>query len=68
MVGVAGDIKETNPFDEMHWKVQPHAYLPLVQGKDEVGASGPWSCEPLPAGSIRSIARAILWFQRCAMR
>ncbi len=32
IVGVAGNIKETNPFDEMHWKVQPHAYVPLPQG------------------------------------
>ncbi|HVN06558.1 MAG TPA: ABC transporter permease [Bryobacteraceae bacterium] len=32
VVGVAGDIKETNPFDEMHWKVQPHVYVPFAQG------------------------------------
>jgi putative ABC transport system permease protein len=31
VVGVCGDIRETNPFDEMHWKVQPHVYIPLAQ-------------------------------------
>jgi len=33
VTGVAGNIKETNPFDEMHWKVQPHVYLPFAQGE-----------------------------------
>jgi putative ABC transport system permease protein len=37
VVGESGDIKENNVFDEMHWKVQPHAYLPLVQGEAEDG-------------------------------
>ena len=31
VVGVCGNIRETNPFDEMHWKVQPHVYVPLAQ-------------------------------------
>jgi putative ABC transport system permease protein len=31
VVGVAGDIKETNPFDEMHWQVAPHVYVPFTQ-------------------------------------
>ena len=31
IVGEVGDVKETNVFDEMHWKVQPHAYVPLHQ-------------------------------------
>jgi predicted permease len=35
IVGEAGDIKEMNVFDEMHWKVQPHAYWPLRQGEPE---------------------------------
>ncbi|HLY16373.1 MAG TPA: ADOP family duplicated permease [Bryobacteraceae bacterium] len=33
VVGVVGDINETNPFDEMHWKVQPHVYVPLKQSE-----------------------------------
>jgi len=33
VVGVAGDIKETNPFDEMHWQVAPHVYVPFPQGE-----------------------------------
>ncbi|MGA2736941.1 MAG: ABC transporter permease [Bryobacteraceae bacterium] len=33
VVGLIGDIKETNPFDEMHWKVQPHAYVPFAQSE-----------------------------------
>ena len=33
IVGEAGAIKETNVFDEMHWKVPAHAYLPLRQGE-----------------------------------
>jgi predicted permease len=37
IVGEAGDIKETNVFDEMRWKVQPHVYLPLRQGGPEDG-------------------------------
>ena len=37
VVGLAGDIKETNTFDEMHWKVQPHAYLPFPQGEAKGG-------------------------------
>jgi predicted permease len=37
VVGLAGNIKETNPFDEMHWKVQPHVYLPFAQGEGNGG-------------------------------
>jgi putative ABC transport system permease protein len=37
VVGLAGDIKETNVFDEMHWSVQPHVYLPLWQGGAAAG-------------------------------
>ncbi|HUO30059.1 MAG TPA: ADOP family duplicated permease, partial [Bryobacteraceae bacterium] len=37
VVGEAGDIKETNPFDEMHWKVEPHVYVPFVQGRTADG-------------------------------
>jgi putative ABC transport system permease protein len=37
VVGVIGNIKETNPFDEMHWKVQPHVYLPFAQGEPDGG-------------------------------
>jgi predicted permease len=33
VVGVCGDIRERNPFDEMHWKVQPHVYVPLPQSE-----------------------------------
>ena len=33
VVGLSGNIKETNPFDEMHWKVQPHVYLPFPQSE-----------------------------------
>ena len=33
VVGLCGDIRETNPFDEMHWKVQPHVYVPLAQSE-----------------------------------
>jgi putative ABC transport system permease protein len=33
VVGLTGNIKETNPFDEMHWKVQPHVYLPFPQSE-----------------------------------
>jgi putative ABC transport system permease protein len=31
VAGVSGDIRETNPFDEMHWKVEPHVYVPFLQ-------------------------------------
>jgi putative ABC transport system permease protein len=37
VVGVAGNIKETNPFDEMHWKVEPHVYVPFPQGEPNGG-------------------------------
>jgi len=37
VVGLAGDIKETNPFDEMHWKVEPHAYVPFAQSEPNGG-------------------------------
>jgi len=37
VVGVTGNIKETNPFDEMHWKVQPHVYLPFPQSDPRGG-------------------------------
>jgi hypothetical protein len=37
VVGVAGDLKETNPFDEMHWKIQPHVYVPFAQGEPTSG-------------------------------
>jgi putative ABC transport system permease protein len=37
VVGVTGNIKETNPFDEMHWKVQPHVYLPFSQSDPRGG-------------------------------
>jgi putative ABC transport system permease protein len=37
VVGLTGNIKETNPFDEMHWKVQPHVYLPFPQGEPNGG-------------------------------
>ena len=37
VVGLTGNIKETNPFDEMHWKVQPHVYLPFPQGEPDGG-------------------------------
>ena len=33
VAGLVGDIRETNPFDEMHWKVQPHAYVPFLQSE-----------------------------------
>jgi len=33
VVGLTGNIKETNPFDEMHWKVQPHVYVPFPQSE-----------------------------------
>lgn len=37
VVGLAGDIKETNAFDEMHWKVEPHVYVPFPQGEPTAG-------------------------------
>ena len=37
VVGLAGNIKETNPFDEMHWKVQPHVYVPFPQSEPNGG-------------------------------
>ena len=37
VVGLIGNIKETNPFDEMHWKVQPHVYVPFAQGDSSGG-------------------------------
>ena len=37
VVGLTGNIKETNPFDEMHWKVQPHVYVPFPQGEPSAG-------------------------------
>ena len=37
ITGLVGDIRETNPFDEMHWKVQPHAYVPFPQGEQDSG-------------------------------
>jgi putative ABC transport system permease protein len=37
VVGVAGNIRETNPFDEMHWKVQPHVYVPFPQSDPNGG-------------------------------
>jgi putative ABC transport system permease protein len=37
VVGLTGNIKETNPFDEMHWKVQPHVYVPFPQGEPNGG-------------------------------
>jgi predicted permease len=37
VVGLSGNIKETNPFDEMHWKVQPHAYVPFAQSDPSGG-------------------------------
>jgi len=50
VVGLVGNIKETNPFDEMHWKVQPHVYMPFPQSEPNGGrqlvvmmrASGHW--------------------------
>ena len=50
VVGLTGNIKETNPFDEMHWQVQPHVYAPFPQGEANGGrqltmmlrAGGPW--------------------------
>jgi putative ABC transport system permease protein len=50
VVGITGNIKETNPFDEMHWKVQPHVYVPFPQSDPAGGrqltvmlrASGRW--------------------------
>ncbi len=37
VIGVAGNVKETNPFDEMHWKVQPHVYVPFAQAESNGG-------------------------------
>ena len=37
VVGMIGNIKETNPFDEMHWKVQPHVYVPFPQSEPNGG-------------------------------
>jgi putative ABC transport system permease protein len=37
IVGEAADIKETNVFDEMHWKVAPHAYVPSRQASPRDG-------------------------------
>ncbi len=37
VAGLSGDIRETNPFDEMHWKVQPHVYVPFPQGEPSDG-------------------------------
>jgi predicted permease len=37
VVGLIGNIRETNPFDEMHWRVQAHAYLPFAQGEANGG-------------------------------
>jgi len=37
VVGMTGNIKETNPFDEMHWKVQPHVYVPFAQSEPTGG-------------------------------
>jgi putative ABC transport system permease protein len=37
VAGVAGNIKETNPFDEMHWKVEPHVYVPFAQAEPNGG-------------------------------
>ena len=39
VVGLTGNIKETNPFDEMHWKVQAHVYVPFPQGEPDGGRS-----------------------------
>jgi len=37
VVGLTGNIKETNPFDEMHWRVQAHVYVPFAQGEPNAG-------------------------------
>jgi putative ABC transport system permease protein len=37
VVGLTGDIKQANPFDEMHWKVQPHVYVPFPQSEPASG-------------------------------
>jgi len=37
VVGLTANIKETNPFDEMHWKVQPHVYIPFAQSEPDGG-------------------------------
>jgi putative ABC transport system permease protein len=37
VVGLTGNIKETNPFDEMHWKVEPHVYVPFPQSEPNGG-------------------------------
>jgi putative ABC transport system permease protein len=37
VVGVAGNIKETNPFDEMRLKAEPHVYVPFPQGEPNGG-------------------------------
>ena len=39
VIGVTGDVKETNPFDEMHWKVEPHVYLPYTQSEASGGTA-----------------------------
>ncbi|MGO4882592.1 MAG: ABC transporter permease [Bryobacteraceae bacterium] len=39
VVGLTGNIKETNPFDEMHWKVEAHVYVPFAQGDPDGGRS-----------------------------
>ena len=71
VVGLTGNIKETNPFDEMHWKVQPHVYVPFPQGEPDGGrnlavmmrAGGRWlgaddrPLETLTAALRRSVAQ-----------
>jgi putative ABC transport system permease protein len=63
IVGEAGDIKETNVFDEMHWSVTPHAYLPLHQGAPKdcgrwtlmIRAGSRWlGAEDRPLGALES--------------
>jgi predicted permease len=37
VVGLTGNIKQTNASDEMHWYVQPHAYVPFPQSEPNGG-------------------------------
>jgi predicted permease len=71
VVGLTGNIKETNPFDEMHWKVQAHVYVPFPQGEPDGGrnlavmmrAGGRWlgaddrPLETLTAALRRTVAQ-----------
>jgi len=66
VAGMTGNIKETNPFDEMHWKVQPHVYVPFAQSEPSGGrqlvltmrAGGRWlGADDLPLDTLVAALR-----------